>query len=298
MTTIRFLAEPCLTQAHEAAAKKLISRVHQNDGSRRDPYLNNDFNTFKEMPAFFLAFYGPRLVGLLTLYADESPQDGEVDVTINVLPEFRRRKIAQHLWRDAKRTLKRYGYEHAEFLSEHAFLKQNPNFLTKTKLQPDEISEFQLVAPSTPKKSQISTDPLQVRLITEQDIPNLLPVYMAAFDETDGSGSARYLKTAVRKQNGYVALLDGETIGYSAVDFGDYNYLFGLFIAEKYRGQGLGTRFVHDLMVKTANQYPFKLGVDSDNIAAIKIYQHNGFETETQLFYLTAQEGPWAMTSE
>lgn len=147
MLKITITAVPHLTSQQHNQANALIQQVQEHDQSHRDPYLSNQFNVFSDMPAFFLASDHHELVGLLTLYADEDPS-GSVDVTLNVLPKWRRQGVAFQLWQAAKKTLSWYGYHQVEFLTEQGFLDQAPKLLTNMQLQLDPVHEFQMIAPA------------------------------------------------------------------------------------------------------------------------------------------------------
>ncbi|KRN21224.1 GNAT family N-acetyltransferase [Lacticaseibacillus camelliae] len=292
---------PTLTKAQTAAAKALIKATQAVDGTHRDPYLENDLNFDQTMPAFFLAEAVGQPIGLLTLYADDAPgPGGVVDVSIHVLPEYRRQGVATALWQAARKVLQTAGYQKCEYATEAAFLTSHPQFLEQTQLVKDPASEIGLIAPAGSGKA--TDDVLTVAPLTSSDIETLLPLYMEAFaDEsgTDEDQARRYLEVARTDPAvaSFVCHYQGQPIGYCAVDLDDYDYFYGLFIAKDYRNQGVGSRFIQLMMgqLSATRHKDFRLDVDSDNLAAYHVYRKAGFKPLTESFYLSAPTGRWAL---
>ena len=83
-----------LTEQERKAAKALIASCQAHDQTFREPYLSNMLNFDPIMPAFFLYYQEGKLLGLLTVYADNE----DVEVAILVVPEYRRKGIAKSLF--------------------------------------------------------------------------------------------------------------------------------------------------------------------------------------------------------
>lgn len=289
-----------LSQGQRTAAQALLAAVQAADGSARDPYLSNQFNVDLNMPAFFLAYVDSGLVGLVTLYADEAP-GGLVDVTINVHPNWRRRDIASRLWQTAAAVLKQASYDQVEFMTEQGFLAKAPAFAAQNQLQRETEFEYQLAAPA--QRPEPSDPAITVAKLQPAEISALLPAYCEAFPEVDEAEARRYLEANLHSEHNapYVGHYQGQIIGYCGVDYGAYDYLFGLFIAARFRGQGLGQRFLAQLMVTLAHtrRRALKLGVENTNPAALHVYQKAGFQIETTVYYLTPQAGSrWGLKAD
>lgn len=67
------------------------------------------------------------------------------------------------------------------------------------------------------------------------------------------------------------------------------NYLYGLAISKEYRGQGIGSYFVKNIVNEliSKNSKDFQIAVDDTNIGAKKLYENLGFEYITQVVYLS-----------
>lgn len=112
-----------LNEREQRQANELTERVQKADKTYSDFYLSNQFNYFQDMQTFILAYDGNKLVGLTMLYADEGPEE-EVEVNLEVDPEFRRQGIATRMFEHAKRIMVQYGYYKWEFVSEKNFLEK------------------------------------------------------------------------------------------------------------------------------------------------------------------------------
>ena len=99
---------------------------HQLDGSYRTPYLDTTYNVDKDMPAFFLAYEATELVGYLSVYADEPKT---ADVSLYVLPAYRREGIARALLSEFANVATQYNLSEVDYVTEIAFLTKHPNFL-------------------------------------------------------------------------------------------------------------------------------------------------------------------------
>ena len=111
----------------------------------------------------------------------------------------------------------------------------------------------------------------------------------------DEEVSHRYILEALKDPDSllYMLLKEGQVIGVCTVDMsGKCNYLYGLAIAEVYRGQGYGSYLaksvVNQLMEK--NDKEFQIAVEDDNVCAKRLYEKLGFVTQTQVVYLDRKE--------
>ncbi|BDR55863.1 GNAT family N-acetyltransferase [Xylocopilactobacillus apis] len=271
----------------------LIKQVKEFDQTYREPYLSNQFNYFPEMPTFFLALENQNLVGFMMLYADEEP-DESVDVNIYVLPDKRRQGIGTKLLEAGKKVLHEYGYHDFNFYTEKSFLEKNPDFLTNTKLEiKEEDSEFQMCK-TTADKFTIDSN-LSVRILQESDLKTVIPMYCEAFDDVSIREAEQYLSEGIKSSTTLNYLLENEGVpaGLCSVDVGDKSYyLFGLLISQKYRNQGLGSKFIKEVMqILTARKaLPFVIGVEQNNSAAYHVYQKVGFTTQTEIYNLKCKK--------
>ena len=269
-------------------AKALIAVCQNYDGTFRDPYLSNMLNFDPDMPAFFLYYEKGELVGLLTVYAD----DQDVDVAILVHPNHRRRGIARALYRSFEKETASYPIESVTFQTERIFLENHPDFASNWGLVEDDETE-----------TWLGRDRTAYALDSRSDVDVLLaePSYLEAIAQlhhqtfADEEVSHRYILEALKDPDSllYMLLKEGQVIGVCTVDMsGKCNYLYGLAIAEVYRGQGYGSYLaksvVNQLMEK--NDKEFQIAVEDDNVCAKRLYEKLGFVTQTQVVYLDRKE--------
>ena len=277
-----------LTDHQLLEAKALIAICQNDDGTFRDPYLSNMLNFDPDMPAFFLYYEKGELVGLLTIYAD----DQDVEVAILVHPNHRRQGIARALYGSFEKETASYPIESVTFQTERIFLENHPDFASNWGLVEDDETE-----------TWLGRDRTAYALDSRSDVDVLLaePSYLEAIAQlhhqtfADEEVSHRYISEALKDPDSllYILLKEGQVIGVCTVDVsGKCNYLYGLAIAEVYRGQGYGSYLaksvVNQLMEK--NDKEFQIAVEDDNVCAKRLYEKLGFVTQTQVVYLKPKE--------
>lgn len=269
-------------------AKALIAVCRNYDGTFRDPYLSNMLNFDPDMPAFFLYYEKDELVGLLTVYAD----DQDVDVAILVHPNHRRQGIARALYRSFEKGTASYPIESVTFQTERVFLENHPDFASNWGLGEDEETE-----------TWLGRDRTAYALDSRSDVDVLLaePSYLEAIAQlhhqtfADEEVSHRYILEALKDPDSllYMLLKEGQVIGVCTVDMsGKCNYLYGLAIAEVYRGQGYGSYLAKSVVnqVIEQNDKEFQIAVEDDNVGAKRLYEKIGFIKQTQVVYLKPKE--------
>ena len=270
--------------------QKLIEKVHRFDQTYSDPYLSNAYNYFEQMPTFVLAYVGQKLVGLVMLYADEKPND-LVDVYVLVDPEFRRQQIASKMIDDAQKILNKYGYTNFCFPCEENFLNRNPQFLAKTHLNLIDDAEYNMATkqPTKIKQTDHLNQVLTIANLRKRDIEQVAQLQSRAFGESLSS-STKYIAQSLTNDQikSFVLLFNDEIVGYCAVDRGKVDYLFGLFIADKWQKQGFGSYFIKKIMelLQEQGSQKFVLDVEVDNHCAIQAYQNAGFKIRSKNIYL------------
>ena len=90
----------------------------------------------------------------------------------------------------------------------------------------------------------------------------------------------------------YILLKEGQVIGVCTVDVsGKCNYLYGLTIAEVYRGQGYGSYLAKSVVnqVMEQNDKEFQIAVEDGNVGAKRLYEKIGFVKQTQVVLFEAK---------
>lgn len=282
-----------LTAVEKREVTHLIEKVHEHDGSKKDPYLSSQFNYYPQMPTFFSARSAGKLVGLIMLYADGDHNES-VDVFMTVAPQNRHQKIGTRLWQNAYQVLREFGYQNWEFITEKSFLDNNPDFLNNWGLIADPEPEYQMRLNKTKQKFTVTRTNLKIRLLELEDVPMVIPIYTESFSDSSAKEAEKYLRKGLADEanKNFVLIYDKKIVGCCAVDISAKNeyYLYGIFVAKKYRKQG----FARTLIIKIIKRFSTKnldsrdyvLAVDGSNSIALHLYRSIGFEVETEVYYL------------
>ena len=284
------IATNVLNPKQLSAAKTLISTVQSHDGTYRDPYLSNMLNFDHEMPAFFLAYQGEQLVGLLTVYAD----DEDVELAILVHPDYRRQGLARKLYANYQAETAKYPIASVIFQTERVFLDKHPNLATAWDLVENTDTETWLGRERVPYQLSQQAE-LTVSLAQAYHADDIARFQTQVFD-SDYEVALRYAREAIADADSLLYLLEhsGAVIGSCTIDIStDDNYLYGLAIAPDQQQKGYGTYLVkaviNDLIRK--NDKPFQIAVEDDNLIAKRLYENIGFTKQTQVVYLDPKEG-------
>lgn len=235
-------------------AKSLIAICQNDDGTFRDPYLSNMLNFDPYMPAFFLYYEKGELIGILTVYAD----DPDVDVAILVHPNYRRQGIARALYGSFEKETASYPIESVTFQTERIFLENHPDFASNWGLVEDGETETWLGRDRTAYALDSRSD-VGVLLAEPSYLEAIAQLHHQTFsDEVEAPEvSHRYISEALKDPDSllYILLKEGQVIGVCTVDVsGKCNYLYGLAIAEVYRGQGYGSYLAKSVVNKSLSK--------------------------------------------
>ena len=277
-----------LTEKERKAAKALIASCQAYDQTFREPYLSNMLNFDPNMPAFFLYYQEGELLGLLTVYAD----DEDVEVSILVDPSHRREGIARATYRSFEKELASYLIRSVTFQTERVFLDHHPDLASHWGLVEDEETETWLGRDRTSYALDSRSD-VKVVLADPYYLDEIAQLHHQAFSDPEETldVSRRYITEALKDSDGllYILLKEAKVIGVCTVDLsGNSNYLYGLAIAEAYRGQGYGSYLVKSVVNQliAQNDKAFQIAVEDSNIGAKRLYEKIGFVKQTQVVYL------------
>ena len=277
-----------LTEQERKAAKALIASCQAYDQTFREPYLSNMLNFNPNMPAFFLYYQEGELLGLLTVYAD----DEDIEVSILVDPSHRREGIARAMYRSFEKEMASYPIRSVTFQTERVFLDGHPDLASHWGLVEDEETETWLGRDRTSYALDSRSD-VKVLLADPVYVEEIAQLHYQAFSDPEETleVSRRYITEALKDSDGllYILLKEAQVIGVCTVDLsGNSNYLYGLAIAEAYRGQGYGSYLAKSVVNQLIeqNDKAFQIAVEDSNIGAKRLYENIGFVKQTQVVYL------------
>ena len=277
-----------LTEQARKAAKALIAICQAHDQTFREPYLSNMLNFNPNMPAFFLYFQEGELLGLLTVYAD----DEDVEVSIQVHPNHRRQGIARALYKNFEKEMASYPIRSVTFQTERVFLNHHPDLASHWGLVEDEETETWLGRDRTPYALDSRSD-VKVLLAEPSYLDEIAQLHHQVFSDAEETleVSRRYITEALEDSDSllYILLKEGQVIGVCTVDLsGNNNYLYGLAVAEAYRGQGYGSYLAKSVVNQliAQNDKSFQIAVEDSNVGTKRLYEKIGFVKQTQVVYL------------
>ena len=277
-----------LTEKERKAAKALIASCQAYDQTFREPYLSNMLNFDPNMPAFFLYYQEGELLGLLTVYAD----DQDVEVSILVDPSHRRQGVGRAMYRSFEKEMVAYPIRSVTFQTERVFLDRHPDLASHWGVVEDEETETWLGRDKTPYALDSRSD-VKVLLADLSYVKEIAQLHHQAFSDPEETldVSRRYITEALKDSDGllYILLKEAQVIGVCTVDLsGNSNYLYGLAIAEAYRGQGYGSYLAKSVVNQliAQNDKAFQIAVEDSNIGAKRFYENIGFVKQTQVVYL------------
>ena len=277
-----------LTEQERKEAKALIASCQAHDQTFREPYLSNMLNFDPNMPAFFLYYQEGELLGLLMVYAD----DVDVELSILVHPNHRCQGIARALIKSFKEETASYSIQSVTFQTERVFLDRHPDLASHWGLIENEETETWLGRDRTPYVLESRSD-VKVLLAEPAYLEEITQLHHQAFSDAEETleVSRRYITEALKDSDGllYILLKEGQVIGVCTVDLsGNSNYLYGLAVAEAYRGQGYGSYLAKSVVNQfiAENDKSFQIAVEDDNIGAKRLYEKIGFIKQTQVVYL------------
>ena len=283
---IRFTNQ--LTEKERKVAKVLIASCQAYDQTYREPYLSNMLNFDPTMPTFFLYYQEGELLGLLTVYAD----DVDVELSILVHPNHRRQGIARALIKSFKEETTSYPIRSVTFQTERVFLDRHPDLASHWGLIENEETETWLGRDRTPYVLESRSD-AKVLLAEHSYLEEITQLHHQAFSDAEETLEVphRYIAEALKDSSSllYILLKEGQVIGVCTVDLsGNSNYLYGLAVAEAYRGKGYGSYLAKSVVNQliAQNDKFFQIAVEDDNIGAKRLYEKIGFVKQTQLVYL------------
>ena len=287
---IRFTNQ--LTDKERKEAKALIASCQANDHTFREPYLSNMLNFDPTMPTFFLYYQEGELLGLLTVYADNE----DVEVAILVVPDYRRKGIARSLFDKFQKETASYPIQSVTFQTERIFLDHHPNLASHWGVIEDKETETWLGRGRQTYALDSHSD-VKVLLAVPSYLEEIAQIHHQAFSDAEETleVSLRYIAEALKDSNSllYILLKEGQVLGLCTVDLsGNSNYLYGLAVAEAYRGQGYGSYLAKSVVNQliAQNDKSFQIAVEDDNVGAKHLYEKIGFVTQTQVVYLDRKE--------
>lgn len=280
---IRIYSQP--SQEIKDQLFELVQSCQATDGTYRLPYLDNAYNFDGDMPAFFLANLDHQMVGFLSVYADEP---GQAEVSVYVLPDYRRRGIASALLQEFSKVAEKYDLSQIEYISEAKFLADHPTFSEKFDYDLKETEIWLEQAAGT--FSEEEKEGVEV-LLGKKEMVAEIAAFQSQIFEMPMDTALHYASQALESPDSllYVLKKDGQIVASCSVDTTfDSNYLFALAVDQVFQGQGLGSHLVRSILndLSGRNGQVCQIVVEAQNTGALRLYERLGFKRKSEAVYL------------
>jgi GNAT superfamily N-acetyltransferase len=258
----------------------LLAACAERDGSA-SLEMEKSLNAHGDMPSFFLAREGGRLLGALSIFA---PKRGEAELGALVLPEARRRGIFSSLLSRAEVELSRFGY------SEELFLVESRSEAGKAAAEKlgarYEFAEYAMRYSGSPPPAKAPG--LELRRVGIELLEELALLRSDAYGDSpeDALSFERATFAAANRQQ-YAAFLEGRMVAACSLAFEEHSVSINALVVEAAsRGVGLGQSFLGELLSLLAGRgLEIVLDVESLNANACHVYRKAGFEATRSVEY-------------
>lgn len=270
-----------LTQQQTALIKALEDFCFAADGLENHAFLSNELNFEKKFPCFFLGFENGEPVAFLSVFA---PSRAEAEVQAVTRPDYRERGCFRALLEAAKAEIIRAGVEKIVFAVEtksasgSAAVKKHPAVRLLR-------SEYRM----THRGGEMPVFPVTLGFaaVDSGNIDSYRRLIIGAFPEMKSGDVFFDSLLQPGGRTGWLAFENGRCAGgFCLKAEGTDVFLYGLAVDAELRGRGIGAQ-----MTAYALKKGFELAdrvileVDSDNPAALRLYQKCGFKTDFQVDY-------------
>ncbi|MFV0341381.1 MAG: GNAT family N-acetyltransferase [Anaerocolumna sp.] len=255
----------------------LISICNTYEGLSKNPILEND-NLYEELSCYYLYYEKEILVSVLII---DQFSYTEAEITGYTLPKFRRQGYFYKLLEEAMDEL-------AYFEIYRILLVVDSKSMSGTgcakALSEYSYSEYMLIHELVKHdKEKINFD------ICFREVSMLLELQEEVVKELELSGSLEVAEAAMESKDNIclAAYLNEHCVGICNLSLtSDKAYLFGLYVLENHRKQGIGYAFVQYLihMAITYGKETLTLQV-GDNPKALHLYLKSDFQVLEQLDY-------------
>ena len=267
----------------DASCHKILSSVRRNLSHAL--YLDNIYNANKDMPAFFLAYEGIKLLGYLAVYADEPRQ---AEISLYVMPAHRHKGVVRALLKEIAALAKQYDLSEVNYVTETAFLTKQTHFLAHFQFH---ITDAELWLEQPRRQFALEKRAGLEVVLADLDLVEEIATFQAEAFGNPLESSRTYAREVILNHETllYVLKKEGRVIASCSVDTStNSNYFFGLAVKKELSGQGLGSYFMLAVMndLYQRNNLKFQIVVDKENIGAYKLCQRLGFQAMTEVVYV------------
>src|SRR3989338_4249388 len=276
-TSKKLLKTTELTKQDLRTLKNLVEECQQADGFRIKLYWN--ILADRQLPEFDDLFYyqNGKLIGYLALFAFK---EEEAELNDIIHPKHRRQGIFSYLLQEAILDLPKRGIRSIQIICNQQ-AQAALNFVKKLPETQYDHSEYQMIATRNPSFTEVPT--IELQLATKDDIPTLARIDNACFNTTFELVIYRFLSNMKElNRTTWFAKVNGTIIGkmHIRMDEGNKAFIHDLCVLPEFRRKHYAAGMVLTIMdrMKKKGASQVYLDVLADNVNAIQLYEHCGFE--------------------
>ena len=153
--------------------EKICSSV---DNAKKNLFLANDLNYYKDMDSFYLMYYGDKIIGVLSIFA---PTKETAEISGIVHPLYRLKGVFKALIVEAKKDIKSLGYTTILYVKET--VGKDENFWKYS--FPISHTEYLMMYNKSSEELNISKK-LEIRYATKDDIEKMAEITCEGFNNS------------------------------------------------------------------------------------------------------------------
>lgn len=291
-----------LLPLHKENLTALESVCRAKDGTVSSVCSSTEFNCRRDIPVFFLAMDGTKLVGYLSVFL---PEETSAEINVLIHPDYRRQGIFTALLQRAKTALSAVGTKEFIFVCEPSATDSTAAMLA---MQAEKrSSEYRMLLESSSASAlspcntgassrlTVSDTPGKLLEATPDDLPLLGKMNALFFETSEEMGELfaedSYYTPGITVYKYVITDEHKKTVPIGTVCFYEEEHsgnIFGLGILPEYRGHGYGKDLLSALLTRIPADKKIYLQVSGRNAAAFQLYQKTGFK-------ITAQQDFWLL---
>ncbi len=280
-----------LTDSDRANIAALEALCKQHETLQGSMFLSPKQNFDPKMPCFYMLYHPLKKNELIAFLSIFAPFDDEAEIYAYTAPAYRKRGCFYSLLKRALTDLQSYGIKNILFVHEPNGI--DCKFILEKMPTKYQYSEYILTINNSNIPILSMPDSLTLLPASSSDLKGLTILHAAAF-KNPLNVSRRFLQNILSLPHIFAKKLifKGKIIGCCFIIKQENNLsLISIAIHPSYQKKGYANTMLHAVLYELSISYPglpVSLEVNSENIAALSLYQKIGFQVSSQFDYTYA----------
>jgi ribosomal protein S18 acetylase RimI-like enzyme len=262
-----------LTERQIIEVNNLINICEKYDNAKTCVQMDHSLNNIRSLNSWFLYYNNNELFGIASIFA---PMHDEVEISICVKPENRKKGIARELLKIAYKNIENHDIKNILYVCDRN--SHDGIQIIRAKNLDIHHTEYTLKYASQVEKH--NKQRTMVRRANENDLERIIYVQKNIFHSTFEE-SKSFIESSMRSKHreGYVSILDNEIIGIAFVGFDENISINTVGIISEQQNKGYGKELISSIInIIYRTDRDILIDVDSTNINAYKLYKGLGFK--------------------